>query len=292
MHDDTSTPAAARPGASLLGGAVAACGAAAMGMAIPSLLDLEQTSHGHEVLIIWVLLGVAALGTLLCLYLTLIWGLAAMILLAGPASRTGALLLSPLRVLAPRLARRLTGGAVVATAATVLTLAPGMAAQTGLSPEPPAKDAMTISQTARLVSAELPAPEPAPEASAPDSSDPDTSAPVSGAPLPSLGWDGGSVPSSGTPPPAPTSGPDSSGAHSAGTGGPALSRTVIVHRGDSLWSISDDLLGPGASDPADIAAVWPQLHDANRGLIGADPDRLQPGQELTVPSTIISQDTP
>jgi hypothetical protein len=64
--------------------------------------------------------------------------------------------------------------------------------------------------------------------------------------------------------------------------GTALDGRVTVRRGDSLWTIAARHLGPGASD-AEIALAWPRWYAANRGLIGADPDRLVPGQQLTPP---------
>lgn len=301
MRDDTSTPVAAGPGASLLGAAIAAAGAAAMGLSVGSLRDLAATSVGQETLIIWVLLGCAGLGTLLCLYLALIWTLAATVLLAGPASRSGAALLSLLRVLAPQLARRLAGGAAVATATTVLTLAPGMAAQ---SPEhaDPVSERTTLSQTAELHSAEASPEDPVPEAAAPGTPAQTSGGKGAAAPLPPLGWEDGSEPAgadpaSPKPSPGPVTGetasaPEGSDAVDPGEDGSAPVRTVVVHQGDSLWSISDDLLGPGADHPAEIAAAWPLLYDTNKDEIGADPNRLHPGQELTVPAAMTIQDMP
>ena len=296
MHEDTSTPAPARPGASLVCGVIAAAGAAAMGLAIPTLHDLLESSQGHETLIAWVLLGLAVMGTLLCAYLALVWGLAVMILLAGPASRTGAAVLVMLRVLAPRLARRLVGGAAVATATTALTLAPGLAAQGSLSTGPDLEPA-PLTQSAELDAGGTEPADTAAEASAPEggaAERPDTSPR-----LPPLGWDG----DPGTSPAGAASG-GSDVASGSGTSGPSTGaptsrgpaqlpvRTVVVDRGDSLWSISDELLGPAPSDPEDIAAAWPLLHEANRDLLGEDPDLLEPGQELTVPSALTPQDTP
>lgn len=57
---------------------------------------------------------------------------------------------------------------------------------------------------------------------------------------------------------------------------------VVVRRGDSLWSIVSAQLGPGATD-AEIAMEWPRWHEANRAVIGTDPDVLRPGQILTAP---------
>lgn len=69
---------------------------------------------------------------------------------------------------------------------------------------------------------------------------------------------------------------------------PAPVRTITVAPGDSLWSISDDLLGPGPDEDAEIARTWPRLHTANRAVIGPDPDHIEPGQELVVPLPLTS----
>jgi resuscitation-promoting factor RpfA len=63
---------------------------------------------------------------------------------------------------------------------------------------------------------------------------------------------------------------------------PDTASTVRVRAGDSLWSIAARQLHPGAT-PAQIAVAWPQWYAANRDRIGADPNRLRPGQRLRVP---------
>ncbi len=60
---------------------------------------------------------------------------------------------------------------------------------------------------------------------------------------------------------------------------------VVVHRGDSLWSIAARHLGPEASD-GEIARAWPAWYAANREVIGADPDLLLPGQVLRTPEVV------
>lgn len=67
-------------------------------------------------------------------------------------------------------------------------------------------------------------------------------------------------------------------------GATTADRTVVVRRGDSLWSIIGRHLGPTASADQ-IAALVPTWHDANRAVIGPDPDVLLVGQILTSPST-------
>lgn len=63
----------------------------------------------------------------------------------------------------------------------------------------------------------------------------------------------------------------------------AADDAVVVHRGDTLWSIAARRLGAGASD-AEIAADWPRWYAANRHVIGPDPDLILPGQRLRVPA--------
>ena len=62
---------------------------------------------------------------------------------------------------------------------------------------------------------------------------------------------------------------------------------VVVRRGDSLWSIAARHLGSDASD-AEIARAWPAWFEANREVIGDDPDLLQPGQVLRPPEGVPS----
>lgn len=59
--------------------------------------------------------------------------------------------------------------------------------------------------------------------------------------------------------------------------------SVVVQRGDSLWTIAARHLGPGASD-AQIAAAWPRWYEANRDAIGDDPNLIVPGITLTPPA--------
>ncbi|WP_314191305.1 LysM domain-containing protein [uncultured Arthrobacter sp.] len=67
------------------------------------------------------------------------------------------------------------------------------------------------------------------------------------------------------------------------TAGPAAARRELpVRAGDSLWTIAARELGPGASE-VEIAARWPLWYQANRAVIGADPNVLLPGQLLSSP---------
>jgi hypothetical protein len=57
---------------------------------------------------------------------------------------------------------------------------------------------------------------------------------------------------------------------------------VVVRPGDSLWSIAERRLGPGATAD-ETARAWPLLYAANREVVGPDPGLLEPGQRLVVP---------
>ncbi|MFZ5851010.1 MAG: LysM peptidoglycan-binding domain-containing protein [Actinomycetota bacterium] len=58
---------------------------------------------------------------------------------------------------------------------------------------------------------------------------------------------------------------------------------VVVRRGDSLWHLAAHHLGPGAT-VEQIAREWPRWWQANRDVIGDDPDLLRVGLRLQVPA--------
>lgn len=66
-------------------------------------------------------------------------------------------------------------------------------------------------------------------------------------------------------------------------GSPGPSEGVVVHRGDSLWSIVERELGPDAT-ASEVAATWPAWYAVNRDRIGPDPDVLLPGSTLQRPT--------
>jgi len=57
---------------------------------------------------------------------------------------------------------------------------------------------------------------------------------------------------------------------------------IDVRAGDSLWVLASQRLGAGVGD-RQIAEEWPRWYAANRRTIGDRPDRIHPGQRLTVP---------
>lgn len=70
----------------------------------------------------------------------------------------------------------------------------------------------------------------------------------------------------------------------AGTVEPAVKQsTVVVQSGDTLWAIARARLGPNAGVAATAREV-DRWHDANRDVIGDDPDLIHPGRRLIPPS--------
>jgi hypothetical protein len=128
---------------------------------------------------------------------------------------------------------------------------------------------------------------PAPEASLPGSTDPAAAVPATPSPVPApppvparegAGLDPQWRPSSPVVEPGPLA------ARRLRAQEPAAGGTEItVRAGDSLWSLSAAELGPFASD-VDIAREWPRWYQANRALIGDNPDILRPGQVLRLPT--------
>jgi hypothetical protein len=58
-------------------------------------------------------------------------------------------------------------------------------------------------------------------------------------------------------------------------------RVHVVQAGDTLWAIAESRLD-GAS-PAEVTRRVVRTHRANRDVIGADPDHIEPGQRLVLP---------
>jgi nucleoid-associated protein YgaU len=68
----------------------------------------------------------------------------------------------------------------------------------------------------------------------------------------------------------------SPGVVAAATASPAASRDYVVQPGDTLRSIAEDQYGD--------ASLWPRIYDANRDVIGPDPDNLVAGTKLMLPA--------
>lgn len=67
-------------------------------------------------------------------------------------------------------------------------------------------------------------------------------------------------------------------------------RTVVVRAGDCLWHLAAEDLPDGATE-ADVTARWLAIHRLNAGVIGPDPDVIEPGQRLVLPSRPPADDT-
>ncbi|MBE7700717.1 LysM peptidoglycan-binding domain-containing protein [Oerskovia sp. Sa1BUA8] len=85
--------------------------------------------------------------------------------------------------------------------------------------------------------------------------------------------------------PRPGPGPAPTLGASVATESAASTVSVVVLRGDSLWSLAARSLGQGATD-AQIAVEWQRWFAANAEVIGQDPDLIRPGQVLVAPRTV------
>lgn len=206
-------------------------------------------------------------------------GALAVIALAGPApsARGAGIRRAALRALhrwgAP-IMRRTTAGALVAAVAAG---APAMAAQA-----PGASDDLGWAPTASASAPAEPAPAPGPDASP-------GAEPAAPPPDPAAGAPSGETSAAE----APAGDPPAAEAPSA----PATTHRVSA--GESLWSITQELLDAGAAgapmDPssggpsaqARVARAWPILYAANAESIGADPDIILPGTVLSVPEDLL-----
>ncbi len=87
----------------------------------------------------------------------------------------------------------------------------------------------------------------------------------------------------GTEPPVSAPAPATSSRPAPGApNSPEGQRTHVVQPGDSLWSLSAEMLGPHAG-AVQVAETWPLLYEANREAIGADPALIRPGTTLVLP---------
>jgi DNA-binding CsgD family transcriptional regulator/LysM repeat protein len=66
---------------------------------------------------------------------------------------------------------------------------------------------------------------------------------------------------------------------------------IVVSPGDSLWSISEQRLGPNAT-AQQIASETERIYALNQNQIGADPNLIFPGQELSAPPAVVGGGEP
>lgn len=62
----------------------------------------------------------------------------------------------------------------------------------------------------------------------------------------------------------------------------AVTKTYTVKSGDSLWKISKALSNQGGSN-------WRELYNANKSIIGGNPDLIYPGQVYTIPTSWVTK---
>lgn len=62
----------------------------------------------------------------------------------------------------------------------------------------------------------------------------------------------------------------------AGSPAPASARSYTVVKGDCLWTIAKRFYGDGAK--------YTVIYEANKGVVGGNPNRIYPGQVLTIPA--------
>lgn len=69
---------------------------------------------------------------------------------------------------------------------------------------------------------------------------------------------------------------------------PLPASTHLVAQGDSLWDISETRLDHTGATPsaAEVDQAWRKLWRTNEAVVGADPDRIVPGQRLEIPEAL------
>ncbi len=56
---------------------------------------------------------------------------------------------------------------------------------------------------------------------------------------------------------------------------PKKEETYTIASGDSLWKIAQKIYGKGAD--------YTRLYEANKDVVGSNPNLIRPGQVLTIP---------
>lgn len=258
------------PGRRGSGGQPARSRAAILGAALTLLCAALTLGLAREAIRSWPGLGTVPTGdALLPPLLSLAAILAAWVtLVLGSAT---ARLLTAWRAPGGRVVRLTAAALVALTSLSVspATAVPVAAVETGHLAVPPDDTPAAPAQDALTVAAALGVPETGDPAASTDL------VPPSGEPIPQPGW----TPTPSPPRPVPAADVTLVSRASASS----LPETVVVRRGDTLWDLAARHLGEDAT-PESIAEEWPRWHAANRAVIGPDPDLLQPGQQLVVPT--------
>jgi LysM domain len=69
----------------------------------------------------------------------------------------------------------------------------------------------------------------------------------------------------------------------SGGRGAGVAAAHTVRPGDTLWGIAAAHLPPAARSPAAVDRSWRRVYDANRAVVGPDPDLIHPGTRLLLP---------
>ncbi|TFH53733.1 peptidoglycan-binding protein LysM [Actinomyces viscosus] len=248
-----------------------------------SLLEVSPQSWGMSHLSDAVVAGTCTIGALGALW-HLVSAALALVALTGPRDR-GLSREEGDPGLADRILDAWGAPAVrrIAASALVVSLssAPALAAEAGsggddLGWRPTSSAPSSPSQPP----SQTPSPSPSTQAdqSTPGSAE-DAAPPASQTPSNESGESAGSSP--GTPDEPTSTAPD---AHAPSE------HTHTVRPGESLWSITADLL-PAGSGPAQIARTWPVLYRANTDVIGPNPSLIRPGTVLSIPSSLTAPTT-
>ena len=64
-----------------------------------------------------------------------------------------------------------------------------------------------------------------------------------------------------------------------------LTTSIVVRRGDCLWNLAAELIGPSA-EASDVASAARALYRDNRHRVGPDPNLIFPGTQLTLPEVL------
>lgn len=286
-----------------------ATGATVLAALAIDLIPTATAGHGVPGLLAGVQALLAGSAAVLCAYLALVHLLALIVLAAGRRSRTGRTAGAVLRVLAPRVATKL-GVGVIAASSVLPWGVVGTAIAADHAEDSYSTAAVMLDGERASPDSVIGAPDPIPAPASPVSgAAPAPSAPArpvttvlggsaterthvdgaaTGTAAHSLGWSAAPAApehsvdtDTTTPPPA-----------ELGWSPSSEPTTVTVRPGDSLWSITDDLLGPGADPIEDIARHWPALYERNADVIGSDPDSISPGLVLTVPDALTTYPSP
>ena len=72
-----------------------------------------------------------------------------------------------------------------------------------------------------------------------------------------------------------TAAPEPAAAANTGGGNVSSGTAYTVKKGDNLWTLAKKFYGSGAD--------WKKIYEANRGVIGGNPNLIYPGQTFTIP---------